>query len=98
MFFVSYCQNMSIIISWLAIVKTSESFKEKIVHWLPANSNYGYSAVYTDQMDFSLKQAMLKKGEVSSFGVIEPDCIGESLLVQVRQLVHEWAGKLTKNN
>ena len=56
------------------------------------------NAVYTDQMDFSLIQAMLKKGEVSSFGVIEPDCIAESLLVHVGQLVHEWAGKLTKNN
>ena len=35
---------------------------------------------------------------MSSFGVIELDCIAESLIVHVGQLVHERSGKLTKNN
>ena len=49
-------------------------------------------------MNFNLVQAMIKKGEVKLLGVIDPECFAESLGVNMKQLVHEWAGKLSKSS
>ena len=41
---------------------------------------------------------MIKKGEVNSLGVVDPECFVDNLIVNMKQVVPEWAGKLSKSS